>query len=74
MDHHDLRDLEQNIYAVGKNISEQEGFYRDVNRFLRQVYPSPTPSRQKRHQRSALSRNPTRQRSLLPNKRTVPAP
>lgn len=44
MNHHDLLELKENIYSLGETISQQEGFYRDVNGFLRQVYPTaPNP-------------------------------
>ena len=36
----DLLKLKENIYSLGEIISEQEGFCRDVNGFLRQVYPT----------------------------------
>lgn len=41
MNHHDLLELRQRIYSLGENISEQEGFYRDISGFLRRVYPAP---------------------------------
>lgn len=40
MNRRDLLKLKENIYSLGETISEQEGFYRDVNGFLRQVYPT----------------------------------
>lgn len=40
MNHRDLLELKANIYSLGETISEQEGFYRDVNGYLRQVYPT----------------------------------
>jgi hypothetical protein len=40
MNRRDLLKLKENIYSLGETINAQEGFYRDVNGFLRQVYPS----------------------------------
>ena len=40
MNRHDLLKLKESIYSLGETISEQEGFYREVNRFLGQVYPA----------------------------------
>lgn len=39
MNRHDLLELKKNIYLLGETVNEQEGFYRDVNGFLRQMYP-----------------------------------
>lgn len=52
MNRYDLLKLEQRIYSLGKTISEQENFYRDVNGFLRGVYP--TMSKYSQNQQSAI--------------------
>ena len=70
MNRRDLLKLKESIYSLGETISEQESFYRDVNGFLRQVYPAQSSAVAKTSVKSRFSsiRRTAGQRLLLANK------
>ena len=60
MNRRDLLELKERIYSLGETISEKEGFHRDVNEFLRQVYPTlpnAAPRRSARPSFQTISKN-----------------